>query len=61
MTMKRATGQLRDDTVLATLLERIKSALHPELVYLFGSRAKGVAAADSDVVEVIVSCLDRIP
>ena len=44
-----------------TLLERIKSALHPELVDLFGSRAKGVAAADSDVLEVIVSCLDRIP
>ena len=52
--MKRATAELRDATVLVTLLERIKSALHPELVYLFGSRAKGVAAADSDYDFLVV-------
>jgi predicted nucleotidyltransferase len=52
--MTRSTAYLRNDTVLTSLLERIRSALHPEQVYLFGSRAKGEATADSDYDFLVV-------
>src|SRR5437016_1473546 len=37
-----------DDPVLAELVRRLVAELQPERIYLFGSRARGDAHADSD-------------
>ena len=39
---------MRKDPVLESLVGRLKDALHPDLIYLFGSRARGETGADSD-------------
>jgi len=39
---------LRQDPVLAEITRRLVEALHPERIYLFGSRARGDAGPDSD-------------
>lgn len=36
------------DAVLAEMVDRLVHALHPEQIYLFGSRARGDAGPDSD-------------
>ncbi|MCL5961470.1 MAG: nucleotidyltransferase domain-containing protein [Chloroflexi bacterium] len=37
-----------NDPKLAEIVRRLVDALHPERIYLFGSRARGEASADSD-------------
>lgn len=39
---------LEQDSVLCEMVERLVRALHPERIYLFGSRARGDAGHDSD-------------
>lgn len=36
------------DPILAEIVRRLIETLHPERIYLFGSRARGDAGADSD-------------
>uniref|UniRef100_A0A7C2WJK7 Nucleotidyltransferase domain-containing protein n=1 Tax=Thermorudis sp. TaxID=1969470 RepID=A0A7C2WJK7_9BACT len=43
-----ATDLLARDPVLAEIVRRLVDALHPDRVYLFGSRARGDAGPDSD-------------
>ena len=45
---------LRDDPVLAEIVRRLVDALQPERIYLFGSRARGEADADSDYDLLVV-------
>lgn len=42
-----ATGAA-DGRVLEAIVQRLVAALHPERIYLFGSRARGDAGPDSD-------------
>ncbi|MGI8912669.1 MAG: nucleotidyltransferase domain-containing protein [Chloroflexota bacterium] len=55
-------SSLGDDPVLNEIVRRLVEALHPEYVYLFGSRARGDAAADSDydLLLIIDTPRDRI-
>lgn len=39
---------LEQDPVLHEMVDRLVHALHPERIYLFGSRARGNAGPDSD-------------
>ncbi len=39
---------LEQDPVLREMVDRLVHALHPERIYLFGSRARGDAGPDSD-------------
>jgi hypothetical protein len=39
---------LEQDPVLCAMVDRLVDALHPERIYLFGSRARGDARPDSD-------------
>ena len=39
---------LDQDQVLRAMVDRLADALHPECIYLFGSRARGDAGSDSD-------------
>jgi predicted nucleotidyltransferase len=39
---------LEQDPVLRAMVDRLVDALHPERIYLFGSRARGDAGPDSD-------------
>lgn len=43
-----AQANQADDPSLKKVLDRIVPALHPEAVYLFGSRARGTSRGDSD-------------
>jgi predicted nucleotidyltransferase len=43
-----------DDPVLAEMVNRLVAAFHPERIYLFGSRARGEAAHDSDYDLLVV-------
>ena len=52
-------GDELEDPYLAEIVRRLVAALQPERIYLFGSRARGEAKADSDYdVLVIVSNSD---
>ena len=51
--MKAKIG-VKNDALLNSLVERIKAALNPERIYLFGSRAKGETHADSDYDFLVV-------
>jgi predicted nucleotidyltransferase len=46
MTTDRSIGL--DDPVLAEIVRRLVDAVQPARIYLFGSRARGVATEDSD-------------
>jgi len=49
--MKSHIEQRTTDTAdlsLATVVDRLVKAFHPEEIYLFGSRARGEGGADSD-------------
>ena len=48
------------DPNLARLIDRIATALSPEAIYLFGSRARGSERADSDY-DVLVVVPDKTP
>ena len=43
-----ATDLLADDPVLAEIVRRLADTLHPDRIYLFGSRARGEAGSESD-------------
>ncbi|MBI4010918.1 MAG: nucleotidyltransferase domain-containing protein [Candidatus Rokubacteria bacterium] len=42
------------DPILAEIVRRLVDALHPERIYLFGSRARGDAGVDSDYDLMVV-------
>jgi predicted nucleotidyltransferase len=42
------------ETALDTMVDRIVARFHPRRVVLFGSRARGTAAADSDIDLLVV-------
>jgi predicted nucleotidyltransferase len=42
------------DPILAEIVRRLVDALHPERIYLFGSRARGDAGLDSDYDLMVV-------
>ena len=42
------------DEVIAEMVEKIVAEVQPEQIYLFGSRARGEARADSDVDLLVV-------
>jgi predicted nucleotidyltransferase len=43
-----------DDAILAKIVQRLIDAYRPETIYLFGSRARGDAGADSDYDLLVV-------
>ena len=43
------------DPKIAKMVEGIRDAVHPDRIVLFGSRARGDAAADSDVDLLVVA------
>src|ERR1700738_1164630 len=45
---KQQVASTEDDPVLSEVVRRLVDALHPERIYLFGSRARGDAHDDSD-------------
>lgn len=50
-----------DDPILAEIVRRLVAALHPQRIYLFGSRARGDHRADSDydMLVVVQALADR--
>lgn len=58
--MAQALPELSDPT-LAELVRRLVPAYRPELVYLFGSRSRGEAGADSDYDLLLVVADDASP
>jgi predicted nucleotidyltransferase len=46
---------------LAGIISRLVDALNPEMVYVFGSRARGGARADSDVDLMVVVTDSNLP
>jgi predicted nucleotidyltransferase len=46
--------QAAGDRLLQEIVERLVDALHPERIYLFGSRARGDARPDSDYDLLVV-------
>jgi len=53
-------GMLRRDPVLAEIVRRLREVLQPDRIYLFGSRARGDASADSDY-DLMVVVRDDMP
>ncbi len=48
---------LTRDPVLAEMVDRLIATLHPQRIYLFGSRARGDSGPDSDYdLLVVVEC-----
>ncbi|MBI5487921.1 MAG: nucleotidyltransferase domain-containing protein [Deltaproteobacteria bacterium] len=57
---RRAGKALASDPVLRRLVDGLVHALHPEAIYLFGSRAREDGDADSDYdLMVIVAASDQ--
>ncbi len=56
-----AVSQGPDDPVLAELVQKLTEALHPERIYLFGSRARGEAGPDSDYDLLLVLPESDVP
>jgi predicted nucleotidyltransferase len=52
--MNRVAAMQSQDTVLREIVRRLVEAYQPERVYLFGSRARGDAGADSDYDIMVV-------
>ena len=48
-------AQLARDPVLAEIVRRLVDALHPDRIYLFGSRAQGVAGPLADFDFAVLS------
>jgi len=46
--LKKLSASEAPDPVLDEIVRRLVEALHPERIYLFGSRARGDAGAESD-------------
>jgi hypothetical protein len=53
-------GMLRRDPLLAEIVRRLRDVLQPDRIYLFGSRARGDASADSDY-DLMVVVRDDMP
>ncbi len=53
-TRNEASGSEMEDPLLADLIRRLVGALHPERIYLFGSRARGDQVTDSDFDVLVV-------
>ncbi len=49
------------DAVLQEMVSRLAAALHPARIYLFGSRARGDAGADSDYDLLVVVPESSLP
>lgn len=58
---RRAGGMLRRDPVLAELVRRLVDAYQPERIYLFGSRARRQAGADSDYDLMVIVDDNALP
>lgn len=52
---------LHQDPVLREMVERLVATLHPEKIYLFGSRARGEAGPDSDYDLIVVVSASDLP
>jgi len=52
---------LKNDAVLAEIVERIVKTLHPTRIYLFGSQARGDATQDSDYDLMVLVDHPRAP
>jgi predicted nucleotidyltransferase len=52
---------LEHDPVLRAIVARLVAALRPERIYLFGSRARGDATADSDYDLLVVVPASDLP
>ncbi len=48
------TELIERDTALKEMVRRLVDELHPEAIYLYGSRARGKAAEDSDYDLMVV-------
>ena len=53
-------GMLRRDPLLAEIVRRLRDVFQPNRIYLFGSRARGDAGADSDY-DLMVVVRDDMP
>jgi predicted nucleotidyltransferase len=47
-------GRASEDEALAAVLQRVTAAVDPQSIWLFGSRARGEARADSDFDLLVV-------
>lgn len=57
----RSVGPFRDEgAALAFLRDRLVASLHPRMIWLFGSRARGDGHADSDF-DLLVVLPDNLP
>jgi uncharacterized protein len=52
---------LQNDATLAEIVRRLVQAFQPERIYLFGSKARGNAGADSDYDLVVVVSASEEP
>ncbi len=52
---------LARDPVLNEIVERLVALLHPESIYLFGSKARGEAGPDSDYDVMVVVAKSDLP
>ena len=57
----RRVPLLEQDTVLREMVDRLVHALHPDRIYLFGSRARGEAGPDSDYDLLVVVSASDLP
>lgn len=55
------TGLLRQDRVLEEIVRRLVKILHPERIYLFGSKARGEAGPDSDYDLLVIVPHSELP
>lgn len=51
---RKLTAVAEMDPILAEIVRRLIETLHPERIYLFGSRARGDAGPDSDYDVMVV-------
>ncbi|MBM3267396.1 MAG: nucleotidyltransferase domain-containing protein [Candidatus Sericytochromatia bacterium] len=56
-----ATDLLQADPFLAEMVRRLVDAVHPERIYLYGSRARGDARPDSDYDLLAVVASSDLP
>lgn len=52
---------LQDDHILSEMVRRLVAAFQPERIYLYGSRARGEATADSDYDVMMVVRESNLP
>jgi predicted nucleotidyltransferase len=52
---------IQDDHILSEMVRRLVAAFQPERIYLYGSRARGEATADSDYDVMMVVRESNLP